>query len=46
MVWIAPTSGQRYHFNSNCRGLNRAKSTQQITEEQAKSQGYTLCGFE
>ncbi|BDR58705.1 hypothetical protein [Xylocopilactobacillus apicola] len=46
MVWIAPTSGKRYHFDPNCRGLNRAKSTTQMTKDNAVAQGYTLCGFE
>lgn len=47
MVWIAPNSGSKYHYDQNCRGLRRANGNiQQISEQQAKSEGYTLCGFE
>lgn len=47
MVWIAPNSGKKYHYDQNCRGLRRANGNiTQITEQQAKDQGYTLCGFE
>lgn len=46
MVWIAPESGRKYHYDPNCRGLNRANSKQQITEQQAIAEGYTLCKWE
>lgn len=47
MVWIAPKSGRKYHYDQSCRGLRRANGNiQQISEQQAKYEGYTLCGFE
>ena len=46
MVWIAPQSGRRYHFDATCRGLRRANSTVQMTLQAAQAQGYTLCGYE
>lgn len=46
MVYVAPYSGQRYHFNENCRGLRTANYVSELTLEQAISSGYTLCGYE
>lgn len=47
MVWIAPKSGRKYHYDQSCRGLRRANGNiQQISEQQAKYEGYTLYGFE
>lgn len=46
MVWIAPQSGRRYHFDATCRGLRRANSTVQMTLQEAQAQGYTHCGYE
>ncbi|WP_147369770.1 hypothetical protein [Bombilactobacillus bombi] len=47
MVWVAPNSGKKYHYDKTCRGLRRANGNiTQMTEQQAKSQGYSLCGFE
>ncbi len=46
MVWIAPQSGRRYHFDPTCRGLRRANSTVQMTLQEAQAQGYTHCGYE
>lgn len=46
MVWIAPQSGHRYHFDPTCRGLRRANSTVQMTLQEAQAQGYTHCGYE
>ena len=45
-VFIATNSGKKYHFNSNCRGLSNSRSTTKITLSEAKSRGYTLCGWE
>lgn len=45
-VYIAPQSGTKYHFNQNCRGLRRANSISSMTENEAISSGYSLCGFE
>ena len=46
MVWVAPQSGRRYHFDATCRGLRRANSTVQMTLQEAQAQGYTHCGYE
>lgn len=46
MVWVAPQSGRRYHFDPTCRGLRRANGTVQMTLQEAQAQGYTLCGYE
>lgn len=46
MVWVAPQSGRRYHFDLTCRGLRRANGTVQMTLQEAQAQGYTLCGYE
>ena len=46
-VYIAPTSGRRYHFNPNCRGLRRAHGNiTKISLKRASNQGYTLCKWE
>ena len=34
-VYIAPQSGTKYHYNSNCRGLNRANSISPMIESDA-----------
>lgn len=46
VVYIAPQSGTKYHHSSSCRGLNNANSIQEIGIQDAKNQGYTLCGWE
>jgi hypothetical protein len=46
IVYIAPYSGERYHFNRNCKGLESAKSVEEIKRQDARDEGYTLCGFE
>ena len=45
-VYIAPDSGEKYHFSQGCRGLSRANSTSAISLSDAQAQGYTLCGWE
>lgn len=45
-VYIAPYSGQRYHFSSKCKGLESANSIEELGLQEAKDQGYTICGFE
>lgn len=45
-VYIAPQSGRKYHFNSNCRGLRNATSISSMTESDTISNGYGLCGWE
>ncbi|MCF0229903.1 MAG: fibronectin type III domain-containing protein [Parasporobacterium sp.] len=45
-VYIAPYSGERYHYNRNCRGLRNARYIEKISLSDAKSYGYTLCGYE
>ncbi|GHU39553.1 hypothetical protein FACS1894192_12860 [Bacilli bacterium] len=45
-VYIAPQSGKKYHYNQNCRGLNRANSVSPMTESDAVANGYGLCGWE
>ncbi|MGX6973412.1 hypothetical protein ACWN74_09560 [Vagococcus lutrae] len=45
-VYIAPQSGRKFHYSSNCRGLKRANSVSAISISEATSQGYDLCGFE
>lgn len=45
-VYIAPKSGKKYHFDPHCRGLKNAHSVSSMTENQAKSAGYNLCGWE
>ena len=47
VVYIAPTSGKRYHYNPNCRGLRRARGNiTKISKKSAVSRGYTLCKWE
>ena len=45
MVYIAPDSGRKYHYNPNCRGLNNANSVVSIPLSEAPG-SYGLCGFE
>ena len=46
VVYIAPQSGTKYHYDSTCRGLKTANSIISMTVSEAQSQGYTLCGYE
>ena len=46
VVYVAPQSGKKYHFDPGCRGLRTANSTVQMSVSEAQSQGYGLCGFE
>lgn len=47
VVYIAPTSGKRFHYNPNCRGLRRARGNiTKISKKSAVSRGYTLCKWE
>ncbi len=46
VVYVAPQSGKKYHFDSGCRGLNNANSIVSMPLSQAQTQGYTLCGWE
>ena len=45
-VYIAPESGIKYHYSSNCRGLSNANSIVEMDLYAAQSQGYELCGWE
>lgn len=47
-VYICDSStAKRYHYNSNCRGLNRCThQIKSISLEEAKSIGRTICGYE
>lgn len=45
-VFIAPESGNRYHYSSNCRGLKKANSIVEVTIEDAMARGLTICGYE
>ncbi|MBO0481230.1 hypothetical protein [Candidatus Enterococcus courvalinii] len=45
MVYIAPDSGRKYHYDPNCRGLNNANSVVSIPLSEAQG-SYGLCGFE
>ena len=46
-VYVAPTSGRRYHFDPNCRGLRPANGNiTQMPLKEAISEGYTLCKWE
>lgn len=45
-VYVAPQSGKRYHFSATCRGLTNANGIVEMSEQEAISQGYTLCGYE
>ncbi|VDG20559.1 hypothetical protein [Lactiplantibacillus mudanjiangensis] len=42
-VYIAPNHGKKYHFTSNCRGLNRAKRIKHVKLSWAKRHGYKRC---
>lgn len=44
-VYIS-SSGKKYHFSKNCRGLSSAKKVTSVSLSKAKSQGYTVCGWE
>ena len=46
VVYIAPQSGAKYHYHSNCRGLSNANSIVEMDLSTAQSQGYELCGWE
>lgn len=46
LVYIAPDSGTKYHFDPNCRALKKANFTNQLTLSEALAQGYSLCGHE
>lgn len=40
-------SSKRYHFKKNCRGLSSCRSSiSEVTIEEAKKRGRTLCGWE
>ncbi|UHP10558.1 hypothetical protein LAX80_001880 [Listeria marthii] len=45
MVYITAT-GNRYHYDQNCRGLNNSNGETAVTVAEAKAQGLTLCKFE
>jgi hypothetical protein len=39
--------GKRYHLSKECRGLSNCKAEiKEVTLEEAKSDGKTLCGYE
>lgn len=42
-VFIAPHEGEKYHFQSDCRGLRNAISINKVTLKKAKQDGYTEC---
>ncbi|WP_063515611.1 hypothetical protein [Schleiferilactobacillus harbinensis] len=46
-VFVAAT-GNKYHFNRNCRGLSNANQStlRKMTLKEAKAKGYTLCNYE
>lgn len=46
VVYVAPHSGSKYHYDPNCRGLNNANSVVEMSLSDAQSQGYGLCGWE
>lgn len=46
VVYIAPDTGTKYHYHSNCRGLSNANSIVEMDLSTAQSQGYELCGWE
>jgi hypothetical protein len=46
VVYIAPQSGTKYHYSSNCRGLSNANSIQEMSLSEAQGAGYDLCGWE
>jgi len=40
-------SSKRYHFKKNCRGLSNCRSSiSEVSIEEAKKRGRTLCGWE
>lgn len=45
MVYITET-GERYHYDQNCRGLNNSNGETAVTVSDAQSRGLTLCKFE
>jgi len=45
-VYVAPDSGSKYHYSSNCRGLSNANSVQEMDLSEAQDAGYDLCGWE
>lgn len=45
-VYIAPYSGTKFHSWQGCKGLENARSVEQITLEDAINNGYGLCGYE
>lgn len=45
IVYIAPHSGERYHYNKSCEGLEDAMSVDEMELGEAQEQGYTECGF-
>lgn len=46
MIYYAPQSGNKYHYNQSCRGLSRANSVATMSLTEAQSLGYDLCGWE
>lgn len=46
MIYYAPQSGNKYHYNQSCRGLSRANSVATMSLGEAQSLGYDLCGWE
>lgn len=45
-VFVAPQSGKKYHYSSDCRGLSRANAVKTMSKNEAIASGYSLCGFE
>jgi hypothetical protein len=40
-------TASKYHFSQNCKGLSRCTHTiSKVTVKDAKSKGYSLCGWE
>lgn len=46
IVYVATQSGEKYHYDQNCRGLSQANTIAELTKHDAIGQGYTLCGWE
>ncbi|WP_270997329.1 hypothetical protein [Listeria seeligeri] len=44
-VYITAT-GSKYHYSQSCQGLNNSNGETAVTVDEAKAQGFTLCGFE